>query len=64
MNMKFHSPENHTGAIHEGQIILKSFFGVFNFFQKTNKNMSHTNKNEFMRSFFGRINGMTICFRN
>ena len=25
---------------------------------------SHSNKNEFIRSFFGRIHGLTICFRN
>ena len=33
------------------------------FFQKTDKNTSHTSKNEFIRSFFGRILGLTICFR-
>ena len=30
-------------------------FGIFNFFQKTNKNTSHSSKKEFIRSFFGRI---------
>ena len=46
----------------KGQIISKCLFGVFNFFQKTNANTSHTSKNEFIRSFFGRILGLTICF--
>ena len=48
----------------KGQIISKCLFGVFNFFQKTNKNTSHTSKNEFIHSFFGRIHDLTICFRN
>ena len=48
----------------KGQIISKCLFGVFNFFQKTNKNTSHCSKNEFICSFFGRIHGLTICFRN
>ena len=33
-------------------------------FQKTNENTLHSSKNEFIRSFFGRIHGLTICFRN
>ena len=41
----------------KGQLISKWLFGVFNFFQKTNKNMSHSSKNEFVHSFFGRIRG-------
>ena len=48
----------------KGQVISKCLFGVFTFFQKTNENKSHTSKNEFIRSFFGRIHGLTICFRN
>ena len=48
----------------KGQIISKCFFGVFNFFQKTNENTSHSSKNEFISSFFGRIQGLIICFRN
>ena len=36
----------------KGQIISKCLFGVFNFFQKTNENTSHSSKNEFIRSFF------------
>ena len=36
----------------KGQIISKCLFGVFNFFQKTNENISHTSKNEFIHSFF------------
>ena len=31
----------------KGQIISKCLFGVFNFFQKMNKNTSHSSKNEF-----------------
>ena len=46
----------------KGQVISKGFFGVFNFFQKTNKNTSHSRKNEFIPLFFGRIHGLTICF--
>ena len=42
----------------KGQIISKCLFGVFNFLQKTNKNMSHSSKNEFIHSFFGRIHGL------
>ena len=41
------------------EIISKCLFGVFNFFQKMNEN---TSKNEFIRSFFGRILGLTIFF--
>ena len=48
----------------KGQIISKCLFGVFNFFQKTNENTSHSSKNEFIHSFFGRIHGLTVCFRN
>ena len=48
----------------KGQLILKCLFGVFNFFQKLKKNTSHSSKNEFIHSFFGRIQGLTICFRN
>ena len=48
----------------KGQIISKSFFSGRGFFQKMNKYTSHTSKNEFIRSFFGRILGLTICFQN
>ena len=47
----------------KGQIISKCLLGVFNFFQKTNKNTLHSSKNEFIFFFFGRIHGLTICFR-
>ena len=63
-------PRNKTQMVNpwdhaaKGQLISKCLFGVFNFFQKTNKNMLHSNKNEFICSFFGRIHGLTICFRN
>ena len=50
----------------KGQLISKCLFGVFNFFQKTNENMSTwgiivVKTNSFVR-FFGRIHGLTICF--
>ena len=48
----------------KGQIISKCLFGVFNFFQKMNENTSYSSKNEFIHSFFGRIHGLTVCFRN
>ena len=46
----------------KGQIISKCLFGVFNFFQKTNENKSHSSRNEFVCSFFGRIQDTKICF--
>ena len=46
----------------KGQIISKRFFHGRGFFKKTNENTSHTSKNEFICSFFGRILGLTICF--
>ena len=39
----------------KGQLISKCIFGVFNFFQKMNKNTSHNSKNKLICSFFGRI---------
>ena len=51
-------------ALCKGQIISKRFFSGRGFAQKTNENTSHISKNEFIRSFFGRILGLTICFRN
>ena len=41
----------------EGQVISKGFFGIFNFFQKTNKNTSHSSKNELNCSFFWKNSG-------
>ena len=41
----------HNGLSSKGQIISKCLFGVFNFFQKTNKNTSHTSKTELIHSF-------------
>ena len=32
----------------KGQVISKGFFGVFNIFQKTNKNTLHSSKSEFI----------------
>ena len=48
----------------KGHLISEWFFEVVDFLQKTNKNTSHTSKNEFICSFFGRIHSLTICFRN
>ena len=41
----------------KGQIISKANCQAQGFFQKTNEKTSHTSKNEFFRSFFGRILG-------
>ena len=35
----------------KGQLISKRFFGVVDFLQKTNENMLHTSKNEFICSY-------------
>ena len=48
----------------KGQLISKRFFEVIDFLQKMNENSSHSSKNEFIRVFFGRIHGLTICIRN
>ena len=40
--------------IGKGQLISKCLFGVFTFFQKTNKNKSTSSKVEFVWSFFWR----------
>ena len=41
----------------KGQLISKANCQGREFSQKTNENTSHTSKNEFIRSFFGRILG-------
>ena len=47
----------------KGQIISKCLFGVFNFFQKTNKiHLIVIKMNSFI-CFFGKNHGLTICFR-
>ena len=46
----------------KGQVISKSFFGVFNFFQKTNKNTSHSSKTEFIRWFFEEFTAWQFVF--
>ena len=52
----------------KGQIISKRLFGILGFFQKTNKQIRfyycQAKKNEFVRSFFGRIRGYQKSFRN
>ena len=48
----------------KGQLISKANQSSRGFSQKTNENTSHSSKNEFIRSFFGRILGLTVCFRN
>ena len=47
----------------KGQLISKCLFGVFTFFQKTNKNKSTSSKVEFVPSFFGRNVGLKKSFR-
>ena len=47
----------------KGQIITKGFL-VSSVSSKTNENRSHSSKIQFIRSFFGRIHGLTICFQN
>ena len=47
----------------KGQIISKRFFLAKDSPKKRTKT-SHTSKNEFIRSFIGRILGLTICFRD
>ena len=39
-------------------------FWCLKFLPKTNENKSHSSKNEFVRSFFGRIQDTIICFRD
>ena len=48
----------------KGQIISKGLFGVLEFSQKTNEQIRHSSKNEFVCSFFGRIRGCQKSFRN
>ena len=48
----------------KGQIILKGLFGILEFSQKTNEQICCSSKNEFVRSFFGRIRGYQKSFRN
>ena len=48
----------------KGQIITKGIFGVLKFSQKTNERIRRSSKNEFVRSFFGRIRGYQKSFRN
>ena len=46
----------------KGQLISKANQSSRGFFQKTNENTLHSSKNKFIRSFFGRILGLTVCF--
>ena len=48
----------------KGQIISKGLFGVLEFSQKMNERIRRSSKNEFFRSFFGRIRGYQESFRN
>ena len=48
----------------KGQIISKGLFGVLKFSQKTNERTRLSNKNEFVRLFFGRIRGCQKSFQN
>jgi hypothetical protein len=47
----------------KGQIISKCLFGVFNFFQKTNENTSHSSKNKFICSFFEELTAWQFAFK-
>ena len=53
-----------TLLLSKGQLILKCFFGIVDFLQKTNENNSHISKNEFIRSFFGGNRWPPKPFRN
>ena len=48
----------------KGQKISKRFFSGRGFAKTTNENTSHASKNEFIRSFFESILGLTVSFRN
>ena len=48
----------------KGQIISKGLFGVLKFSQKTNEWIRRSSKNEFVRSFFGRIREHQTSFRD
>ena len=48
----------------KGQIISKALFGNLEFSQKRNERIRRSSKNEFIRSFFGRIRGCQKSFRN
>ena len=45
-------------------MISKGLCGVLEFFQKPNERIRRISKNEFVRSFFGRIREYKISFRN
>ena len=49
--------------VDKGQLISKANCQGPGFSQKMNENTSHTSKNEFIRSFFGRILGQKKTFR-
>ena len=58
----------YTTDLHLGrQLISKCLFGVFNFFQKNERKhvdlRYHSNKDEFVRLFFGRIVGLKKSLR-
>ena len=48
----------------KGQIISKRLVGVLEFSQKMNERIRRSSKNEFFRSFFGRIVEYQKSFRN
>ena len=50
--------------IPKGQIIWKGLFGILKFSQFTKERIRRSNKNKFVRSFFGRIFGEQKSFRN
>ena len=61
-SIRFLLPRALLAFLTKGQIILKRLFCVFNFFQKMNKNTSHTSKNEFICSFLGESEDTKSCF--
>ena len=56
-------PKCQLGEV-KGQIISKGLLGVLEFSQKPNERIRSSSKNEFVRSFFGRIRGNQKSFRN
>ena len=48
----------------KGQMISEGLFGVLEFSQKMNEQIRRSSRNEFVRSFFGRIRGYQKSFRN
>ena len=52
----------YSKALVKGQLISKCLLVDFNFFQKLNKNTSHSSKNEFIRSFLEKFTAWQFGF--